>query len=85
MLQTNQTNSLKGVDIPQLYTMLRYSVKGPTNYPWGRVDVPKENDTEIPDDIERIRHYRNRFCHSDVSEMDTSMFNESVLDLLGVI
>lgn len=65
--------------------MLRHLVKGPTNYPWGRVDVPKENDTKIPDDIERIRYYRNRVCHSDASEMGTSMFNESVLDLLGVI
>lgn len=85
MLQTNQTNSLKDVDITQLYTMLRHLVKRPTNYPWGRDDVPKENDTEKPDDIERIRHYRNRVCHSDASEMDTSMFNDSVLDLLGVI
>lgn len=63
--------------------MLRYLVEGPTNYPWGRVHVPK--DTEIPDDIERIRYYRNRVCHSDASEIDTSIFNESVLDLLGVI
>lgn len=85
MLQTNQTNSLKDVDITQLYTMLRHLVEGPTNYPWGRDDVPKENDTEKPDDIERIRHYRNRVCHSDASEMDTSMFNDSVLDLLGAI
>lgn len=65
--------------------MLRHLVKEPNGYPWGRVDVPKENEIEIPDDIERIRHYRNRVCHSDASEMDTSMFNESVLDLLGVI
>lgn len=65
--------------------MLRHLVKKPSKYQWGRADVPKENEIEIPDDIERIRHYRNRVCHSDASEMDTSMFNESVLDLLEVI
>lgn len=71
--------------------MLRYLVKGPTNYQWGRDDVPKDTEIPdeieriIPDDIERIRHFRNRVCHSDASEIDTSIFNESVLELLGVI
>lgn len=47
--------------------MLRHLVKGPTSYPWGQVDVPKENDTKIPDDIKRIRYFRNRVCQSDAS------------------
>lgn len=64
--------------------MLRYLVKEPS-YPWGREDIPTMNETKQADDIVRIRLYRNRVCHSDASEMDTPKFNESVLDLLGVI
>lgn len=49
---------------------------------WGK--RPKESDIDVADDIERIHYYRNRICHSDASNMKTSTFNESVLDLLGV-
>lgn len=49
---------------------------------WGK--RPKESDIDIADDIERIHYYRNLICHSDASNMKTSTFNESVLDLLGV-
>lgn len=83
--QKKQSNSLGDVDITQLYTMLRHLVYEP-GYQWGR-GLPKENETKTADDIERIRHYRNLVCHSDASEIVTPDFdfNESVLDLLGVI
>lgn len=50
---------------------------------WGK--VPMENHIEIADDIERIRHYRNLFYHSDDSGIDTNLFNFSCLDLFRVI
>lgn len=50
---------------------------------WGK--RPKESDIDVADDIERIHYYRNLICHSDASNMKTSTFNESVLDLLGVM
>lgn len=50
---------------------------------WGK--RPKESDIDVVDDIERIHYYRNLICHSDASNMKTSTFNESVLDLLGVM
>lgn len=50
---------------------------------WGR--APGENDTQIADDIERVRLYQNKICHANSSEMTTVDFNESVLDLIGAI
>lgn len=50
---------------------------------WGR--TPGENDTQTADDIERVRLYQNKICHTNSSEMTTVDFNESVLDLIGVI
>lgn len=46
--------------------------------------TPKGKCIDLADDIERIHYYRNLICHSDASNMKTSTFNESVLDLLGV-
>lgn len=65
--------------------MFRYLVEGFINYLWGWDDVLEENDIEIFDDIEWICYYRNCVCYLDVLEMDMFMFNELVLDLLGVI
>lgn len=50
---------------------------------WGR--RPHENDIELADDIERIRYYRNVICHTDALDVKLTNFNESVLDLTGVI
>lgn len=41
-------------------------------------------DQEIADDLEKIRKYRNKICHSVSWEMTTEDFNNSVLDLIGV-
>lgn len=49
---------------------------------WG--NCPHINDIEIADDIERVRHSRNRLSHENTLEMDTTDFNESVLELIGV-
>lgn len=53
----------------------------------GRIwDKPTtQNETKEADDIERIRFYRNKVCHSDASEIETPLFNKWMLDLLGVI
>lgn len=59
------------------YNNIRNDSKG-----WGR--APGENDTQIADDIERVRLYQNKICHANSSEMTTVDFNESVLDLIGV-
>lgn len=43
-----------------------------------------DNDTDISDDIERIRHKRNLICHENALNMETSNFNKSALDLIRV-
>lgn len=75
--------SSEDVDITLMYSVIRrlYYLK-PKNG-WGK--SPGEHDISTADDIERIRHCRNRICHTDASGMETNLFNESVLDLLGVI
>lgn len=49
---------------------------------WG--NKPDDDNTDIADDIERIRIYRNNICHSNCSELTTKEFNELMLDLIGV-
>lgn len=82
-LKTKETKSLEDVDISLMYAILREekTFTIPKNG-WGK--RPKESDIDEADDIERIRYYRNLICHLDASNMETSTFNESVLDLLGV-
>lgn len=77
--------SLKDVDISLMYTMLRNSVdlKEEPVKGWG--NPPGQNDINTADDIERIHQSRNFICHTDASEIKTSVFNNKVLDLLGAI
>lgn len=64
-----------------MYTM--YRNLHPNSRNWGT--LPRENETNKPDDIERIRWYRNRVSHLDAKEIATPSFNKWMLDLLGVI
>lgn len=66
-----------------MYAMIRTTanIHNPKNG-WGR--IPDKNDVGLADDIERIRFYRNYTYHTDAMEMDTSTFNNFVLDLIGV-
>lgn len=82
-LKTKEIKSLEDVDISLMYAILREekNFTVPKNG-WGK--RPKESDIDEADDIERIHYYRNLICHLDASNMETSTFNESVLDLLGV-
>lgn len=68
-----------------MYTMLRNSVdlKEEPVKGWG--NPPDQNDINTADDIERIHQSRNFICHTDASEIKTSVFNNKVLDLLGVM
>lgn len=73
------------MDISLMYKILRNSeklIRSPKSC-WGI--LPKRNDIEKADDIERIHQYRNLICHKDASEMNTDEFNESTLDLIEVI
>lgn len=76
--------SLKEADISLMYRLLRLPniVKEPENG-WGQ--PPSRNNIETADDIERIRRSRNYLCHKDASEIETTEFNNLVLDLMGVI
>lgn len=66
-----------------MYAILRYSVVPKRKDCWGK--RPGENDIDLADDIERIHQCRNLICHTDASGMETTLFNETVLDLTGVI
>lgn len=66
-----------------MYTIIRNAcqVKPPTR-DWGK--QPNDDDISTSDDIERIRHKRNLICHENALNMETSDFNKSALDLIGV-
>lgn len=83
LLQIATPSSSKDLDVTTIYAMIRNTteIPGPSKG-WGR--APGENDTQIADDIERVRLYQNKICHANSSEMTTVDFNESVLDLIGV-
>lgn len=66
-----------------MYAILRNSIVKKTKNGWGK--PPRENDIGLADDIERIHQCRNLICHTDASEIETTLFNKTVLDLSGVI
>lgn len=74
--------SLNDADISIMYAILRNSVVPKPKNGWGK--PPGENDMGLADDIERIHQCRNLICHTDASEIETTLFNKSVLDLSGV-
>lgn len=76
-------SSSNDLNIASMYAMIRTTanIHNPKNG-WGR--IPDENDEGLADDIERIRFYKNYTYHTDAMEMDTSTFNDCVLDLIGV-
>lgn len=82
-IQEYERTTLKNADISFMYSILRNSVVPKPKNGWG--NYPQDNNIELADDIERIRHYRNIICHTDASRMETTKFNESVLDLVGVM
>lgn len=69
------------MDISKMYRM--YRILYQKRRQWGR--LPRNNETNVHDDIERIRWYRNYVSHSDAEEIETTSFNKWMLDLLGVI
>lgn len=85
ILGLNNIKSSRDMDISLMYKILRNSKKliSSPKSGWGK--LPKKTDIEKADDIERIHQYRNLICHKDASVMDTDEFNESTLDLIGVI
>lgn len=82
-VQKDDQTTLKDADISFMYSILRNSVVPKPKNGWG--NYPQDNNIELADDIERIRHYRNIICHTDASRMETTEFNKSVLDLVGVM
>lgn len=75
--------STSELDVSLMYSMIRNTFTMPSpSKGWG--NFPDANDITISDDIERIRHYRNKISHENSSEMTTEDFNTSVLDLIMV-
>lgn len=71
------------LDMSMMYTIIRHACQvPPPKSGWGK--QPNDNDIEIADDIERIRHKRNLICHENALNMETSDFNKSALDLIRV-
>lgn len=66
-----------------MYAILKRSKLTKPTRGWGK--IPPKNATSVADDVERIHCYRNKISHLDASEMETAVFNNSVLDLIGVI
>lgn len=82
-IEVKEKNSSKEMDITLLYTLLKYFKKQSPKNGWG--NFPDNKAIDQADDIERIHLYRNYICHTDASEMETGLFNKSVLDLTEVI
>lgn len=68
-----------------MYAIIRNSTRNLPKPKHGWGNSPSESDINTADDIERIRIGRNRICHENALNMETSEFNESVLDLIWVI
>lgn len=66
-----------------MYTILKRSKLAKPKRDWGK--RPYKNARGVADDVERIHFYRNDISHLDASEMETAVFNKSVLDLIRVI
>lgn len=84
IVKKNLTSS-RDLDISLMYVMIRNSTINPIKPKNGWGKKPSENDRDTADDIERIRLGRNRICHENALNMETSEFNKSVLDLIWVI
>lgn len=75
--------STSDLDISLMYSIFRNAIAMPNpRKGWG--NYPDANDKDISDDIERIRHYRNKISHENSAEMTTEDFNTSVLELISV-
>lgn len=84
-INANKPTSSKDLDISLMYVIIRNSTRNPTKPKNGWGKSPSESDINTADDIERIRLGRNRICHENALNMETSEFNKSVLDLIWVI
>lgn len=72
---------MSDLDVSLMYSIFRNAIPMPNpSKGWG--NFPDTNDINISDDIERIRHYRNKASHENSAEMTTEDFNTSVLDLI---
>lgn len=67
-----------------LYVIFK-EIKKFGNFKNGWESCLKESDIDVVDDIKRIYYYRNFICYLDVLNMKINIFNEFVLDLLGVM
>lgn len=82
-LPTTSPSTSRELDISQMYSIFRNGINiVPPRKGWG--NFPDANDTNMADDIERLRKYRNKISHENSSKMTTVDFNESVLDLIRV-
>lgn len=84
-IKTEKPTSSKDLDISLMYAIIRNSTRNLTKPKHGWGNSPSESDINTADDIERIRIGRNRICHENALNMETSEFNKSFLDLIWVI
>lgn len=83
-LKIKEIKFLEDVDIFFMYVIFREEkIFIILKNGWGK--CLKESDIDEVDDIERICYYRNFICYLDVLNMEIFIFNEFVLDLLGVM
>lgn len=75
--------TLKDADISLMYQLLKNKIKENPRLGWG--NPPGRDNNKTADDIERIHRSRNYICHKDASEIETTEFNDLVIDLISAI
>lgn len=82
-LPSSTPSSTSDLDVSLMYSIFRNAIVMPSpSKGWG--NFPDASNQNISDDIERIRHYRNKISHENSAEMTTEEFNTSVLELISV-
>ncbi|XP_076103272.1 uncharacterized protein LOC143072293 isoform X2 [Mytilus galloprovincialis] len=81
--ELNSSNSYDSLDISMIYRLLKQFslIKSPTNN-WG--GVPGEKDTEVADDVERIRYFRNKIAHmcsTNIGKVEFDNYFNQFLDI----
>lgn len=83
VLPKTTPSSFEDLDVSVMCAMFQYLYeKSPTK---GWENDPGDDDKEIADDVKRIRMCRNKISHVASTQMTTEDFNDSVINLIGVI
>lgn len=81
--ELQSSNSYDSLDIPFIYKLLRhFSLIPPPTKGWG-VD-PDNVDVKLADDVERIRHYRNKLAHMINIDIKKAKFDDYFAQFIDI-